>query len=408
MGLFDWLTRSAENPNVSLSDPSAWINLFRRTSSGEVVSVETSMAIGALWACWRILSETMAGFHACVVSINDEGIEKLESHPYHHLLTLEPSPRYTAFTWMEAMMLNGLAHGVMYSEIRRNRSTGDAVEFIVHDSSRVTPIEDEFGRIYYQVQFSVGGQSRTKTLLAQDMIAIPIMSFNGLDTNGIIVKARDLLGEALAAQSLTADFMANGAMLDGILSTDVDLPKDKRKQLQDAWARRHQGSGNRGKTAILSNGLRYTPISANLQESQMLDLRTFYNQEVARIYNVPQHMIGELSRSTNNNIEQQALDFAKYTMRPYVTRWEQELKRKLFPASPDLHIQFNMDAILRADIESRAGYYNTMRMIGGMSQNEVRIAEGRNPIEGGDDYTPMMLAQTNPNGEGNEDLQDEL
>ena len=388
---FSLFKRSLENPSVSLSNPAAWLNLFNRSSSGQSVNQETAMALSAVWACWRILSETIASLQWDVIRKEGINVTTDRQHPYANLIE-NPSELYTSFTFREGMMLNALAHGVAYAEIIRNGS-GQATELVILPSDQVTPIEDN-RKLYYKI---VG---RDRPVRSINMIAIPIMSFDGVSTSPIIMKAKNLLGEMLSAQQLTGDFYANGGLLSGVVSTDADLPPDAKKALKKSWEDTHSGGGNGFKTAFLSNGLKYTPIASNLQDSQMLEMRTFYNQEVARIYNVPQHMIGELSRSTNNNIEQQSLDFAKYTIRPYVKRWEEELKRKLFSVDSSRHIRFNMDSILRADIESRAAYYQTMRMIGGMSQNEVRVLENLNPVDGGDDYTPMMLAQTNPNEQG--------
>ena len=401
---FSLLKRSLENPQVSLSDPNNFLGLFTRSAAGEVVNVETSMAISALWACWRILAETMASLSIEVIERKGDTIEVLNDHPYRKLLAQSPSHRYTSFTWREAMMLNGMAYGVMYSEIVRHQGTGDAVELRVHNSSKVTPIEDNQGKIYYQVQETVNGKTNTRTLLSMNMIAIPLMSFDGFNTNGILMKARNLLGEALAAQSLTSDYMANGAMLDGILSSDADLTKDQRKQLADAWSKKQTGSGNRGKTAILSNGLKYQPISGDMNDSNILELRKFYNEEAARYYNVPLSMINILDRATNNNIEQLSLDFGKFTIRPYVKRWEQELKRKLFIANDNQYARFNMDSILRGDVESRGNYYEKALLYGWLTRNEVRGLENRNPVEGGDDPTPLFILQTQKGDEGNEDV----
>jgi HK97 family phage portal protein len=293
------------------------------------------------------------------------------------------------------MMLNGLAHGVMYAYIRRD-GNGMAVELIVLDSREVSPVVMENRTVYYRV----AGMDRT--IPAIDMIAIPIMSFDGIDSNSVLAGAKQIIGEALAAQRLSGDYYANGAMLTGVLSTDMEIPLADKKKMKEAWNKEH-GRGKRGGTGILSHGLKYTPISNSMEEAQMLEMRTYYVQEVARIYNVPPHMIGDLSKSSFSNISTQSLEFAKYTMRPYVKRIEEEFNRKLFSVDPSRSIRFNMDSILRADIQSRAEFYQTMRMIGGMSQNEVRRLENLNPVEGGDDYTPMMLAQVNPD-EGDENV----
>lgn len=397
MGLISFLKRSFENPSIPLSTAATWgwLGSWNRSSSGELVNRDTALAVPAVWACWRILAETIASLSWDVYVENGDSIQKDTQHPYSALLKRNPSQLYTSFTFRESMMLNALAHGVMYAYIRRD-GNGQAVELIVLDSREVTPVTMDNRTVYYRVN------GIDRTIPAIDMIAVPIMSFDGIDTNSVLAGAKQIIGEALAAQRLSGDYYSNGAMLTGVLSTDMEIPMADKKKLKDKWNEDH-GRGKRGGTAILSHGLKYTPISNSMEEAQMLEMRSFYVQEVARIYNVPPHMIQELSRSTNNNIEQQSLDFAKYTIRPYIKRIEEELNRKLFSVDPSRSVRFNMDSILRADIQSRAEYYQTMRMIGGMSQNEVRKMENLNPVEGGDDYTPMMLAQVNPN-EGEENV----
>jgi HK97 family phage portal protein len=392
---FSTFKRSLENPSVSLNNPAAWLNLFGKSPSGQVVNQETAMAISAVWACWRILAETVASLQWQVEQIDGKNINIDKAHPVAKLIN-NPSELYTSFGYREALMLNMLAHGVGYAEVIRNGS-GIPLELVVIPSNEVTPVQDN-RKLYYKIA------NRDKPVKAINMIAVPVMSFNGVDTNSVVMKARDLLGEMLSAQQLAGDFYANGAMLSGVITTDSDLTPDQRNALQKSWDAKHAGRGNSGKTALLSNGLKYMPISSDLEGAQLLEMRTFYNQEVARMYNVPQHMIGELSRSTNNNIEQQSLDFAKYTIRPYLKRLEEEEKRKLLSVDDTRRTRYNIDSLLRADIESRGAFYQVMRMIGGFSQNDVRRLENMNPVEGGDDYTPMMLAQTNPNGEGNEDI----
>lgn len=396
MGLFSFLKRSSwENPNFTLSQKASWdwFGLGRRSVSGEVVTRQTSLAVPAIWACWRVLSETVASLQWDVYQEDGDKISKDTQHPYSALLKRSPNPFHTSFTFREILMLNALSGGVMYAYIVRD-GNGVATEIYPLDSETVSPIPPKTmgGQLYYRVS------NMDAPIPAINMICVPAMSFDGIDPNSPIVSAREIVGESLAAQRLSNDYYGNGAMLTGVLQTDMEIPVVEKKKMKESWNNEH-GRGKRGGTAILSHGLKYTPISNSLEEAQMKEMREFMVTEVCRIYNVPPHMVFELTKSSFNNIAQMSLDFAKYTIRPWIKRIEEEFNRKLFSVDTTRFVKFNMDSILRADIETRMNAYQIARMIGLNSINELRQMEGRNPIEGGDDHTPLMLAQVNPDGE---------
>jgi len=395
-----WLTklfRSSpfENPSVSLN-PATWLNVFNKSASGEVVNVETAMSISAMWAAWRLLAESFASFQVDVVLDKDGRIQVDRNHPNHKLIKKSPNDIQTSFSFRESMMLNALAFGACYAEIDRESKYGDIEQLVVLQANLVTPWTYK-GKLYYKVE------GKNKTLLPHEIVAIPIMSFDGVNVNPVLTKARNILGEMLAAQRLTGDYYANGARVSGVIQTDQDLTQPQRESLQSSFDSKMGGKGsNRGGTALLSNGLKYVPISSNMKEAEILQMRNFYIQEVSRLYNISPHLLHEHSRSTFNNISSLDQGFAKYTMRPYVKRWEEELDRKLFPEDTGHSVQFNMDSVLRADSLTRAKVHQLMRMYVGVTGNEIRQLEGLPPQEGLDDPTPLFVLQTNPEKNGDE------
>jgi len=228
-----------------------------------------------------------------------------------------------------------------------------------------------------------------------DIIAIPVMALNGIAGTDMLTVAREILSEAIAASEFGANYLGNGAMLSGIITYEGELTPEQRQNLKSSWKRNYEGAKNSGSTALLEYGMKYTPISGTAEDANLLEMRQFYVTEVARIYNVPPHMIGDLERSTNNNIEQQSIDFVRYTIRPYIKRWEQELNRKLFMPSERnrYYVRFNLDSLLRGDTEARAEYYNKLFHVGALSPNDIRKLENMNPIPDGDQYFRPMNFQ---------------
>ncbi len=201
--------------------------------------------------------------------------------------------------------------------------------------------------------------------------------------------AKNAIGLAIAAEEYGAKFYANGAAPSGVLEHPGTL-KDPSK-VRDSWSQTFGGSGNAHKIAVLEEGMKYTPISISPNEAQFLETRKFQINEIARIFRVPPHMVGDLEKSSFSNIEQQSLEFVKYTLEPWLVRWEQSMARVLISANdkPEYFIKFNVDGLLRGDYASRMSGYATARQNGWMSANDIRELENLDRIpseDGGDLY----------------------
>ena len=229
--------------------------------------------------------------------------------------------------------------------------------------------------------------NNTVVLLPRDVLHIPGLGFDGLVGYSPIAMAKNAIGLAIATEEYGAKFFANGAAPSGVLEHPGTI-KDPTK-VREAWQSQFGGSSNSGKVAVLEEGMKYTPISISPEQAQFLETRKFQINEIARIFRVPPHMVGDLEKSSFSNIEQQSLEFVKYTLDPWVMRWEQSIQRSLFTPNEkkNYFVKFNVEGLLRGDYQSRMQGYATARQNGWMSANDIRELENldRIPEESGGD-----------------------
>jgi HK97 family phage portal protein len=232
-------------------------------------------------------------------------------------------------------------------------------------------------------------QGTTKILDPSEVLHIPGLGFDGLVGYSPIAMAKNAIGMAIACEEYGAKFFANGAAPSGVLEHPGTVKDPTR--LRDTWQGQFGGSSNSHKVAVLEEGMKYTPISISPEQAQFLQTRKFQINEIARIFRVPPHMVGDLEKSSFSNIEQQSLEFVKYTLDPWVIRWEQALARSLLePGEKQTHFfRFNVEGLLRGDYQSRMGGYATARQNGWMSANDIRSLEDMDQIgdeDGGNLY----------------------
>ena len=222
-----------------------------------------------------------------------------------------------------------------------------------------------------------------------DVLHIPGLGFDGLVGYSPIAMAKNAIGMAIACEEFGAKFFANGAAPSGVLEHPGTIKDPAR--VRDAWQSQFGGSSNSGKVAVLEEGMKYTPISISPEQAQFLETRKFQINEIARIFRVPPHMVGDLEKSSFSNIEQQSLEFVKYTLDPWIIRWEQSMARVLLSLDEkkEFFIKFNLEGLLRGDYQSRMNGYSIARQNGWMSANDIRELENLDRIpteQGGDLY----------------------
>jgi len=392
MGLFSNIFKARDKPQ-NRTIGSNYSFFFGGTTSGKPVNEHTAMQMTAVYSCVRILAEAVAGLPLHLYKYTDSGgKEKALSHPLYFLLHDEPNPEMSSFVFRETLMTHLLLWGNAYAQIIRN-GKGEVIALYPLMPNRMSVDRDSSGSLYYTYTRYSDEAPTTKgmtvTLRPSDVFHIPGLGFDGLVGYSPIAMAKNAIGMAIACEEYGAKFFANGAAPGGVLEHPGTI-KDPQK-VRDSWNAAYQGSSNSHRVAVLEEGMKYQPIGISPEQAQFLETRKFQINEIARIFRVPPHMVGDLEKSSFSNIEQQSLEFVKYTLDPWVIRWEQTISRALLrPDEKKLYFaKFNVDGLLRGDYVSRMNGYATARQNGWMSANDIRELENldRIPPElGGDLY----------------------
>ena len=392
MGILSGLFHIRDKPRNATTG-SAYHFFMGNSTANKAVTERSAMQMTAVYSCVRILAEAIAGLPVHLYRYTDEGgKEKAIDHPLYLLLHDEPNPEMTSFIFRETLMTHLLLWGNAYAQIIKN-GRGEVLGLYPLMPNRMTVDRDEHGRLYYEYQMQTDDgadlKQGTVVLSPEEVLHSPGLGFDGLVGYSPIAMAKNAIGMAIACEEYAAKFFANGATPGAVLE-HPGLIKDYDK-VRDSWNAAFRGSANANKVAILEEGMKYTPISIAPEQAQFLETRKFQIDEIARIFRIPPHMIGDLEKSSFSNIEQQSLEFVKYTLDPWVSRWEQAMCRSLLnPAEKQKYfIKFNVDGLLRGDYKSRMDGYAVGRQNGWLSANDIRELENMDQIpdeEGGNLY----------------------
>ena len=392
MGILSGLFHSRDKPTNATSG-SSYRFFLGGSTSGKTVTERSAMQMTAVYSCVRILAEAIAGLPLHLYTYKEDGgKEKAIGHPLYLLLHDEPNPEMSSFVFRETLMTHLLLWGNAYAQIIRN-GKGEVVALYPLMPNRMTVDRDSSGQLFYSYQMNNSDaptmKAGTVILKPSDVLHIPGLGFDGLVGYSPIAMAKNAIGLAIATEEYGAKFFANGATPGGLLEYPGTVKDPDR--VRESWNKGFSGSQNAGKVAILEEGMKYTPISIAPEQAQFLETRKFQINEIARIFRVPPHMVGDLEKSSFSNIEQQSLEFVKYTLDPWVVRWEQSLSRALFTPEEkkQYFFKFNVEGLLRGDYQSRMNGYATARQNGWMSANDIRELENLDRIpteEGGDLY----------------------
>lgn len=391
MGILSSIFKSRDKPENRTAG-SGYTFFMGGSTAGKAVTERSAMQMTAVYSCVRILSEAIAGLPLHLYRYGEDGSkQKALDHPLYTLLHDEPNPEMSSFVFRETLMTHLLLWGNAYAQILRN-GKGDVIALYPLMPNKMTVDRDDEGHLYYSYQRSNDEALKPNSrviLSPHEVLHIPGLGFDGLVGYSPIAMAKNAIGLAIATEEYGAKFFANGAAPSGVLEHPGTIKDPSR--VREAWQSQFGGSSNSGKVAVLEEGMKYTPISISPEQAQFLETRKFQINEIARIFRVPPHMVGDLEKSSFSNIEQQSLEFVKYTLDPWVVRWEQSIMRGLL--SPDEKKQyfakFNVDGLLRGDYQSRMNGYAVGRQNGWMSANDIRELENMDRIpaeEGGDLY----------------------
>lgn len=357
---------------------------FGSTTSGKTVNERTAMQTTAVYACIRILAETIASLPLHTYKYTDTGKEKATDHSIYHLLADEPNSEMTSFVFRETLMGHLLLWGNAYAQIVRD-GRGNVLALYPLMPDKMTVDRTTNGEIYY----IYNKEGQTYPLRSDEVLHIPGLGFDGLIGYSPIAMAKNAIGMAIATEEYGAKFFSNGANPGGVLE-HPGVVKDPQR-VRDSWNQVYQGTANAHRVAVLEEGMKFQSIGIPPEQAQFLETRKFQLNEIARIFRIPPHMIGDLDKSSFSNIEQQSLEFVKYTLDPWVIRWEQAIKKALFTESErkEYFVKFNVDGLLRGDYQSRMNGYAVGRQNGWLSTNDIRELENLNRISeelGGDLY----------------------
>ena len=369
------------------------------SSTGKSVTVETALNFTAVYACLKVISETVAQISIDVYKKTDNGSETDTNNPIQKIVHSSPNKIMTSAIFFEALTVNILTHGNGFALIKRNNKMVVTSLLLLDPAKVQVSVAEDGEELFYKIE------GHEKHYPSADIIHIPAMSFNGMLGKSPLKVHAEAVGLGLAEQEFAARYFANGAVVSGVITRPGTMDMTAAEKLRKSWNKVYGGLKNSHRTAVLDAGMDYKQIGIDPEKSQLIESRKFSIQEISRIYRVPLHMISDLDKATNNNIEHQSLEFAKYTMMPWLRKIEQELNRKLFKTKDVgiTYVRFNVESLMRGDIKSRAEFYVKMIQNGVMSPNETRQLEGMNKREGGDIYLTPMNLTTNPENITNPD-----
>ena len=396
MGFLSFFDRF-RGPNASGGDRSPWGDFFfepvsARTGSGMRVSPDSALRLAAVYACVRVLSESLASLPLVIYQRRaDGGKDKVTDHWLYRLLAKRPNRFQNPFEWREMLQGHLTLRGNAYNHIITN-AKGEVVELMPLHPDRIRLELLPSGEYRYRFTDRFG----TESILPRG----EVWHLRGLSSDGLmgmspIELARENLGMALAAQDYGARFFANDAKPTGGWIEFPGSFKDSeaKKVFRESYQQAQSGA-NRGKVLVLENGMKFHEVGVTNKDAQFLELRKFQITDVARLFRVPPHMIGDLDRATFSNIEQQSLEFVMHTMTPWAERWEASIESELLLEGDDIEVEFDFANLMRGDAASRASYYQSGIQNGWLTRNEARIAENLNPLEGLDEpLRPLNMVE---------------
>lgn len=374
--------------NDTSQDALFWQDSFLSVPSvtGIQINQSTALNASAVMACVTMLAEDVAKLTPRLWRrMEDRSRQEEKSHFLYELL-YQPNDWQNWMEFCEQMQCSLIMRGNAYAVIKRN-GRGQPINLVPVNADWVALWEAPGGELFYRVTpqgLHLMAELRDQPFLIpfEDMLHIRGFSMNGLLGVSRIILAREAIGLFLAQEQQAARWMANGARPSGILSTDNKLTPDAAKRMSEDWKASMTGLQNSGKVPVFEQGLKWHSLSMSSSDMEFLSSRAFQLQEIARIFRIPPHMIGDLTRSTNNNIVQQSQEYVNYTISGYTRRWEAKLCSTFGLRREGLEVDFDMAELLRADIKTRFENYRTAIMSMVMTPDEARIDAGLPPKGG--------------------------
>lgn len=350
------------------------------------ISEEGALNLSAVWACVRILSETVGTLPIHLYKRTDKGRERQYAHACHKLLQL-PNSFSNRFDLMHHLMISCALWGNGYARIYRGKDASPIRLQLIHPA-KVEPILNPNEELFYRLD-------NGELLPNDELIHLRGLSTNGIKGKSPIAVHRDNLSLTMAAQEYGERFFNQGGNMSGVFKYPSTLKPEAYQRLKKDLVAQSVGLHNAHIPLLLEGGMTYERISIPPEDAQFIATRKFQKTEIATIYGIPPHMIADLERATNNNIEHQGMEFVTYCLMPYLVRLEEEFNRKLlrYDEFEEYYFLFGLNGLLRGDAKTRSEYYKNMNFVGAMNANEIRSLEDMNAYEGGDEYFVQMNMQ---------------
>ena len=359
------------------------------TNGSVYVTEDTALTLTTVWACVSLLSESVGILPVHLYKKTDTGREIVHGHKALNLVN-NPNSYFSRMDLLQHLMVSVTLHGNGYARIIRDKS-GNAERLKLLEPQVPQPVLSPNDELFYNVEGEL--------VHSDDMIHIKGLVVDGLKGMSPIAVHRENLALTMEVQRYGEQFFSKGGNTSGVFEVPGTLKDDAFKRLQQQLIAQYVGLGNSHKPLLLEGGMKYSRVNIPLDDAQFLTTRKFQKSEIASIYRVPPHMVGDLERSTYSNIEQQSQEYLTYCLMPYLVKIETELNQKLlsYYDREKLYFRFGLNGLLRADSKSRSEYYKNMYLIGCMSPNEIREREEMNKYSGGDEFYVQQNMTTTEN-----------
>lgn len=379
-----WLAQKA----FALTDVGSYRRLAGGTStSGKAVTPDTALQLATVWACVRLISETIATLPLQVYQKNavDDGRTVARNHALYTILHDSPNANMTAVEFWEAVVAQLCLWGNAYC--LKSASLGKLISLDPLRPDLMLVRLTREGALQYCYSDPKGYVEYNE----DEIFHVKGFGVDGLIGLSPVSYARNCFGAAMSADEASGKVFANGMRAGGALTMPGVLNPTQRDQVRDSLALQLAGTANTGKLMILEGGATYAPLSINPDDAQMLETRTFNIEEICRWFRVPPSMIGHGSAASNwgTGLEQQMIGFLTFALRPYLTRIEQAIKKSLLSPTERLRYfsEFSIEGLMRADSAARAAFYASAAQNGWLTRNEIRGLENWPAKDGGDELT---------------------
>ena len=382
-----------------LNETNAWqliVQALRRGDSGPVTPA-SSMQIAAVFSCVRVLSESIAQLPLRLMEEDGRNRQPAKAHPLYRMLNFLPNPEMTSAEFRLTMMGHLALWGNAYAQITFDRA-GRRRQLWPLRPDRMTVTRGEDGQRVYRYDTTDGPEY----FEWPEIMHLRGGSLDGVTGYSPVGMVRRTFELKQRMDEYGAAFWENDARPGMVLKHPKTLSEKARTNILNSWEDRHRGPAKTNRPALLEEGLDIVSVGIPQTDAQFLESQKFTRSEIAAIFRVPPHMIGDLERATFSNIEEQAQEFVDYTLAPWIVIWQQGIKRDLLTESEQdrYYVHFAVQALLRGKHTDRAQFYATMQQVGAMSPNDIREYEDLNPIDGGDVYlVPLNMQNVEMAGE---------